>query len=86
MLWLIISSTHGLLWNFANSLKMSLLLMHLIELVPLILSILFYVPVSAICHEYVFFYLKKKLYFDYFIREEKKSMIAYNTQYKTIES
>ena len=55
MLWLIIS-THGLLWNFANGLKISLLLMHLIVLIPLILGILFYVLVTAIFHEYVFFF------------------------------
>ena len=66
MLWLIIS-THGLLWNCANGLKMSLLLMHLIVLIPLILGILFYVLVTAIFHEYVFF-----LFFDYSIREKKK--------------
>ena len=46
---------------------MSLLLMHLIVLIPLILGILFYVLVTAIFHEYVFF-----LFFDYSIREKKK--------------
>ena len=63
---------------------MSLLLMHLIVLVPLIISILFYVLVTAICHEYVYLFILIILWLLY--KREKKSMLDYNTQNKTIES